>query len=65
MRPRLADAEFFFDTDRKRPLIDRLPELDSAVFQKQLGTIKDKTDRITALAGKIAERITRGSTGEM
>jgi glycyl-tRNA synthetase beta chain len=57
VRPRLADAEFFFDTDRKRPLIDRLPELDSAVFQKQLGTIKDKTDRITALAGQIAERI--------
>lgn len=57
VRPRLADAEFFFDTDRKRPLIDRLPGLDSAVFQKQLGTIKDKTDRITALAGQIAERI--------
>ncbi|SIO23062.1 glycine--tRNA ligase subunit beta [Salinivibrio sp. ES.052] len=57
VRPRLADAEFFFDTDRKRPLIERLPELDSAVFQKQLGTIKDKTDRITALAGQIAERI--------
>ncbi|OOE62760.1 glycine--tRNA ligase subunit beta [Salinivibrio sp. IB282] len=57
VRPRLADAEFFFDTDRKRPLIDRLPELDSAVFQKQLGTIKDKTDRITSLAGQIAERI--------
>ncbi|OOF01761.1 glycine--tRNA ligase subunit beta [Salinivibrio sp. MA440] len=57
VRPRLADAEFFFDTDRRRPLIDRLPELDSAVFQKQLGTIKDKTDRITALAGQIAERI--------
>ncbi|WP_025673810.1 glycine--tRNA ligase subunit beta [Salinivibrio socompensis] len=57
VRPRLADAEFFFNTDRKRPLIDRLPELDSAVFQKQLGTIKDKTDRITALASQIADRI--------
>jgi glycyl-tRNA synthetase beta chain len=57
VRPRLADAEFFFNTDRKRPLIDRLPELDSAIFQKQLGTIKDKTDRITELAGYIADRI--------
>lgn len=57
VRPRLADAEFFFNTDRKRPLIDRLPELDQAIFQKQLGTIKDKTDRITALAGYIAKQI--------
>ncbi len=57
VRPRLADAEFFFNTDRKRPLIDRLPELDSAIFQKQLGTIKDKTDRITELAGYIANKI--------
>ncbi len=57
VRPRLADAEFFFNTDRKRPLIDRLPELDNAIFQKQLGTIKDKTDRITELAGYIAEQI--------
>jgi glycyl-tRNA synthetase beta chain len=57
VRPRLADAEFFFKTDRKRPLIDRLPELDTAIFQKQLGTIKDKTDRITGLAGYIAKQI--------
>lgn len=57
VRPRLADAEFFFNTDRKRPLIDRLPELETAIFQKQLGTIKDKTDRITGLAGYIAKQI--------
>ncbi|CAG18510.1 glycine--tRNA ligase subunit beta [Photobacterium profundum] len=57
VRPRLADAEFFFKTDRKRPLVDRLPELEKAIFQKQLGTIKDKTDRITELAGYIAEQI--------
>jgi len=57
VRPRLADAEFFFNTDRKRPLIDRLPELESAIFQKQLGTIKDKTDRIAVLAGFIAKKI--------
>ncbi|MDG3086780.1 glycine--tRNA ligase subunit beta [Vibrio hannami] len=57
VRPRLADAEFFFNTDRKRPLIDRLPELENAIFQKQLGTIKDKTDRIAVLAGFIAKKI--------
>ncbi|EGR2393513.1 glycine--tRNA ligase subunit beta [Vibrio cholerae] len=57
VRPRLADAEFFFNTDRKRPLVDRLPLLENAIFQQQLGTIKDKTDRITELAGYISEQI--------
>ena len=57
VRPRLADAEFFFNTDLKSKLADRLPQLETAIFQKQLGTIKDKTDRITELAGYIAEQI--------
>ncbi|MDW6091428.1 glycine--tRNA ligase subunit beta [Vibrio rhizosphaerae] len=57
VRPRLADAEFFFNNDRKRPLIDRLPELETAIFQKQLGSIKDKTDRIAVLAGFVAKSI--------
>ena len=57
VRPRLADAEFFFNTDRKRTLESHLPELETAIFQKQLGTIKDKTDRITELAGLIAQAI--------
>ncbi|MDO6707687.1 glycine--tRNA ligase subunit beta [Photobacterium sp. 1_MG-2023] len=57
VRPRLADAEFFFNTDRKRPLVDRLPELDNVLFQKQLGTLRDKTDRITAMSGFIAQHI--------
>ncbi|WP_415721106.1 glycine--tRNA ligase subunit beta [Photobacterium ganghwense] len=57
VRPRLADAEFFFNTDRKRPLVERLSELDNVLFQKQLGTLRDKTDRITALAGYIAAQI--------
>ncbi|MGL4225009.1 MAG: glycine--tRNA ligase subunit beta [Vibrio sp.] len=57
VRPRLADAEFFFNTDRKRPLVDRLALLENAIFQQQLGTIKNKTDRITELAGYIAAQI--------
>ncbi|EQB8880034.1 glycine--tRNA ligase subunit beta [Vibrio cholerae] len=57
VRPRLADAEFFFNTDRKRPLVDRLSLLENAIFQQQLGTIKDKTNRTTELAGYIAEQI--------
>ncbi|WP_217515988.1 glycine--tRNA ligase subunit beta [Vibrio metschnikovii] len=57
VRPRLADAEFFFNTDLKSKLIDRLPQLETAIFQQKLGTIKDKTDRITELASYIAEQI--------
>lgn len=57
VRPRLSDAEFFFNTDRKSPLIERLPLLEKAIFQKQLGTIKDKTDRITELSRYIASQI--------
>ncbi len=57
VRPRLADAEFFFKTDLKTKLIDRLPQLETAIFQQKLGTIKDKSDRIAVLAGYIAKQI--------
>ncbi|CDG19861.1 Glycyl-tRNA synthetase beta subunit [Xenorhabdus poinarii G6] len=57
VRPRLADAEFFFKTDRKQRLEDNLPRLETVLFQKQLGTLRDKTDRIQALAGWIADKI--------
>ncbi|MBD2815005.1 glycine--tRNA ligase subunit beta [Xenorhabdus sp. Flor] len=57
VRPRLADAEFFFNTDRKQRLENNLPRLETVLFQKQLGTLRDKTDRIQALAGWIAEKI--------
>lgn len=57
VRPRLADAEFFFNTDRKQRLEDYLPRLEHVLFQQQLGTLRDKTDRIQALAGWIAGQI--------
>lgn len=57
VRPRLADAEFFFNTDRKKRLEDNLPRLQTVLFQKQLGTLRDKTDRIQALSGWIADKI--------
>lgn len=57
VRPRLADAEFFFNTDRKLRLEDRLPRLETVLFQQQLGSLRDKTDRIQALAGWIAAQI--------
>ena len=57
VRPRLTDAEFFFKTDLKQKLVERLPRLETVLFQQQLGTLKDKTDRIEQLAGEIAKQI--------
>ena len=57
VRPRLTDAEFFFKTDLKQKLVDRLPRLKTVLFQQQLGTLKDKTDRIEQLVGEIAKQI--------
>ena len=57
VRPRLTDAEFFFKTDLKQKLVDCLPRLETVLFQQQLGTLKDKTDRIEQLAGEIAKQI--------
>lgn len=57
IRPRLADAAFFYDTDRKRPLDSRINELSGVVFQKQLGTLADKAHRSAAVAAFIAGRI--------
>ncbi|HGM5491282.1 TPA: glycine--tRNA ligase subunit beta [Serratia fonticola] len=57
VRPRLADAEFFFNSDRKKRLEDNLPRLETVLFQQQLGTLRAKTDRIQAMAGWIAGQI--------
>ncbi len=57
IRPRLSDAAFFFDTDRKTPLEQRVAKLDSVVFQQQLGTLLDKTHRVMKVAAGLAERM--------
>ncbi|MCL1042954.1 glycine--tRNA ligase subunit beta [Shewanella marisflavi] len=57
VRPRLADAEFFFETDKKHSLESRLASLETVVFQQQLGTIKDRVERISALAAFVAQGI--------
>lgn len=57
VRPRLADAEFFFNSDRKKRLEDNLPRLETVLFQQQLGSLRDKTNRIEALSGWIAKQI--------
>jgi len=56
IRPRLADAAFFWDTDRKQPLASRFPKLENVVWVNGLGSIADKTRRISALATAIAEQ---------
>lgn len=57
IRPRLADAAFFYDVDRKTPLASRQAELASVVFQQQLGSLADKAHRSAAIAAFIAGRI--------
>ena len=55
IRPRLRDAEFFFREDLKVPLADRRDALRGIVFQERLGTVHDKSERVSRLAGEIAE----------
>ncbi|AZT82099.1 glycine--tRNA ligase subunit beta [Marinobacter sp. NP-4(2019)] len=57
IRPRLADAAFFYETDRKTRLEDRVEQLKPIVFQEKLGSIYDKSVRVAALAKKIAGAI--------
>ena len=54
IRPRLSDAAFFFETDKKTTLASLRERLKTIVFQAQLGTIFDKTERVAKLAGDIA-----------
>ncbi|MEY4718800.1 MAG: glycine--tRNA ligase subunit beta [Pseudomonadota bacterium] len=55
--PRLVDAEFFWKQDRKQSLAERVDSLKSIVFQKELGTLFDKTERVANLAAVIAEKL--------
>ncbi len=54
IRPRLADAAFFWTQDRKQRLEERIPRLQTMVFQQRLGTLADKQQRVAELAGHIA-----------
>ena len=57
VRPRLTDAEFFFKQDQKQPLETRNERLANVVFQADLGSVFEKAQRVSSLAGFIAERI--------
>jgi glycyl-tRNA synthetase beta chain len=61
VRPRLSDAAFFWEQDRKLSLKEHAARLSGVVFQARLGSYADKTARITALAERIGERIGAGS----
>jgi len=57
VRPRLSDAKFFFEQDKKKTLESRLPLLKNVVYHNKLGTQAERSERVTALAGAIATRL--------
>lgn len=57
IRPRLSDAQFFFNTDRKQSLHSRIDSLATVLFQKQLGSLKDKSERLSTLAAYVAQEL--------
>lgn len=57
IRPRLADAKFFWDQDRKQPLAEYFQRLENVTFQQDLGSLADKTRRTQQLAARIAEKL--------
>lgn len=57
MEARLADAEFFYQVDQQRALADYVPELASITFQKDLGTLADKQQRLQTLTRTIADKL--------
>ena len=57
IRPRLADAKFFYDQDRKKSLADRVPGLAKVVYHNKLGTQGDRVERVRAIARAIGAQL--------
>ena len=57
VRPRLADAQFFFETDRRTRLEERLPQLAGSVYHNKLGSVLQRVERIRRIAGHIAAQL--------
>ncbi|WP_454730947.1 MULTISPECIES: glycine--tRNA ligase subunit beta [Cupriavidus] len=57
VRPRLADAKFFFDQDRKKTLASRVPQLGSVVYHNKIGSQLDRVQRLQQIAGHIADAL--------
>jgi glycyl-tRNA synthetase beta chain len=60
VRPRLADAKFFFDQDRKKSLASRVPGLAKVVYHGKLGTQGERVERVRAIARGIAAALVEG-----
>ncbi|WP_288322633.1 glycine--tRNA ligase subunit beta [uncultured Selenomonas sp.] len=60
LRARLADAQFFFDEDRKKSLVEHREKLHTVVFQQGLGSMYKKTERLAQLAASVVEDMTAG-----
>ena len=57
VRPRLSDARFFFNQDRKASLESRLAKLDNVVYHNKIGSVRQRVERLEMLAGKIANSL--------
>jgi len=57
IRARLADGEFFYQADCEQPIETFVPQLATITFQEDLGTVKDKVDRLTTIAVRLADRL--------
>jgi glycyl-tRNA synthetase beta chain len=57
VRPRLADAKFFFETDKKTPLSARIGKLSRVIYHNKLGSQGERVDRLVKLAARIARRL--------
>ena len=64
VRPRLADAKFFFDQDRKKTLSSRVEGLGKVVYHNKLGTQGERVDRVRAIAGAIAVQLGQQGHGD-
>ena len=64
VRPRLADAKFFFDEDRKHTLVSRLSKLSKVVYHNQLGSQLDRVERVRSLASLIGEQLNADTAGK-
>ena len=62
LRARLEDAYFFFESDKKIQLVDRIEQLSGIIFQAKLGSIKEKTERIVKLTRLLGEELESEAT---
>ncbi|MEO1394563.1 MAG: glycine--tRNA ligase subunit beta [Cyanobacteria bacterium J06634_5] len=57
IRARLADGKFFFEADRKKPLADYVPQLETVTFEAQLGSVLEKVNRVISIAEQLSEEL--------